>query len=262
MSCFKYVFVLFISLFLVGCEDLIQIDLNTANPKYVIEADINTLSNIQNIRVSQTVAFSETVGSKSINNAIVNVVDSKGKVFNFVYSDNGIYKNMNFKPEEGNTYKLNVKIDEELFTATSQMQKYVEVDSLGIVEETVFNETVYAVTLKFNDPKNINNYYQYEISRNKEKFKFNTAFSDKFNDGLYVSHELADRENSFELNDSITVIRKCIDKDVYNYWNEVQMTNPGSAAPANPTSNIDNGALGYFSVSGAKIYKFKIQSIP
>ena len=46
---------------------------------------------------------------------------------------NGIYKNMNFKPEEGNTYKLNVKIDEELFTATSQMQKYVEVLRLRFI---------------------------------------------------------------------------------------------------------------------------------
>jgi len=51
-----------------------------------------------------------------------------------------------------------------------------------------------------------------------------------------------------------------IDKDVFKYWNELQSINPGSAAPANPTSNISNGALGYFSVSSARTYNFFIKS--
>ena len=41
---------------------------------------------------------------------------------------------------------------------------------------------------------------------------------------------------------------------MYDFWNAVQATNPGTAAPANPPSNISNGALGYFSAySMAKI---------
>jgi len=35
-------------------------------------------------------------------------------------------------------------------------------------------------------------------------------------------------------------------------------TNPGSASPGNPTSNISNGALGYFSVSSARDYTVDI----
>jgi hypothetical protein len=41
-----------------------------------------------------------------------------------------------------------------------------------------------------------------------------------------------------------------LDSAVYEYYKtftELVNTNPGSAAPANPNSNLSNGALGYFS---------------
>ena len=38
-----------------SCEKIIDLNLNTADPKYVIEADLNNLSQTQVIKISQTV---------------------------------------------------------------------------------------------------------------------------------------------------------------------------------------------------------------
>lgn len=246
---------------LVSCEDLINLDLNKANPKIVIEADLNDLSSEQVIRVSRTVDFDSPVSSEPVTGATILVKDNMGGEFLFEDQGNGNYRRIDFKPKATVIYSLMVDVEGEVFTSSTRMSPFVPVDSLAIKEETRFDEVYYSVVLKFYDPINRPNYYKYLISVNGGAFKFAAARSDKFNDGLYVGHDLADRDNSLALGDSVIVRRQCVAKEVYNYWNEIQMLNPGSAAPANPTSNISNGALGYFSVSSAKEYGFKIEEV-
>lgn len=243
---------------LYSCEDIIDVDLNEANPRVVIEADLNNLTSTQIIRISETVAFDSPISSKPINGAIVTVVDSRGKSFVFEDKGNGVYLVSNFKPEEELIYSLNVTVDRQTFVATTKMNKFIGIDSLAVVEETIFNEPYYSAMLKFEDPKNKANYYKYDISINGKPLEFAFAFSDKFNDGLYVTHQVSDKERTLAIGDSIVVRRQCVAKEVYNFWNEIQLLNPGSAAPANPSSNISNGALGYFSVSSAKEYGLRI----
>ncbi|MDR2284523.1 MAG: DUF4249 domain-containing protein, partial [Sphingobacterium sp.] len=258
MKLLRFYILMSAALLLVSCEDLIEVDLNSANPKIVIEADLNDLSNRQIIRVSRTVDFNSPVSSEAITGAKVLVADSKGKVFDFVDKGDGLYVKEGFKPVVGLTYNLTVNVGEETYQSSTKMYPFVPVDSIAVKEETVFNKTYYFVVLKFNDPIDIPNYYKYDIAINEKGFKFANAYDDKFNDGLYVSHEVADKDNSIELGDSVVVRRQCVAKEVYTYWNQIQMLNPGSAAPANPTSNLSNGALGYFSVSSAKEYGVKI----
>lgn len=255
--CRVYIF-LIISVLLVSCEDLIDVNLNSANPKIVVEADLNDLSAKQVIWISRTVDFDSPVPSEPISGAVVSVTDSKGRLFSFVDKGDGQYVKEGFKPEIGLTYNLTVSIQGEEFRSSTKMNPFVSVDSLAVKEETIFNEPYYFVVLKFEDPKDVPNYYKYDISVNGGGFKFANAYNDKFNDGLYVSHQVADRDNSLEVGDSVIVRRQCVAKEVYTYWNQIQMLNPGSAAPANPTSNLSNGALGYFSVSSAKEYGVKI----
>ncbi|MBD1428429.1 MULTISPECIES: DUF4249 family protein [Sphingobacterium] len=255
---FLYIYSLLTLFVLSSCEELIQVNLNEANPKYVIEGDLNDLSSEQFIRVSQTVAFDAPVRSKPIDNATVTVSDDKGKVYTFNSVGNGLYKS-SFQPKAKTRYNLKVSVEGEVFESSSYMNSYVDVDSLGIMEDVIFSDTVYSVTLKFEDPRNTPNYYKYNISVNGKDFEFSRVFSDKFNDGLYVTHQVSDSKSEILLGDTVVVERQIIDKPVFNYWNEVLSINPGSAAPANPTSNITNGALGYFSVSSAKRYGFRIK---
>lgn len=245
-------------LLMTSCEELIDINLNEADPRYVIEGDLTDLSSEQVIYVSQTVAFNAPVRNKPIENAIVTVNDDKGTEYTFTHIGNGAYK-ASFKPKEKTKYNLKVSIAGEVFESSSYMNPYIDVDSLGIMEDIVFTDTLYSVTLKFNDPRNQDDYYKYNISVNGKDFVFSRVFSDKFNDGLFVTHQVSDNSNDILLGDTVVVERQVIDKQVYTYWNDVLSINPGSAAPANPTSNITNGALGYFSVSTAKKYGFRVR---
>lgn len=241
-----------------SCEELIDVNLNEANPRYVIEGDLSDLTSEQIIKVSQTVAFNAPVRNKPIDNAIVRVMNDKGEVYTFNSIGDGAYS-ASFKPKDKTRYNLSVTIGDEVFESSSYMNPYIDVDSLGIIEDVIFSDTVYSVTLKFVDPKDQPNYYKYNISVNGKDFIFSRVFSDKFNDGLYVTHQISDNRNDILIGDTVVVRRQIIDKPVFTYWNDVLSINPGSAAPANPTSNISNGALGYFSVSSAKKYGFRIK---
>ncbi|MCA5004868.1 DUF4249 domain-containing protein [Sphingobacterium bovistauri] len=251
-------FLLIICLGLASCEELIDVNLNDVDPRYVIEGDLTDLSADQVITVSQTVAFDAPVRNKPVENAIVTVTDDKGTIYAFTKSGDGIYR-ANFKPKALRTYNLKVVIEGEVFAASSYMNSYIDVDSLGVIEDVIFTDTVYSVTQKFMDPKDQPNYYKYKISVNGSDFAFSRVFSDKFNDGMFVTHQISDPNNDIFLGDSVVVNRQIIDKQVFDYWNELQSINPGSAAPANPTSNISNGALGYFSVSSSKRYGYRVR---
>lgn len=241
-----------------SCEELIDVDLNASAPKYVIEAELSNSSNIQEIRIAQTVAFNAPTKDQPINDAQVLVSDDQGSLYVFRSQGDGYYRNTDVNLNPTRVYSLTVKIGDELFESSSTMPAYVPVDSLSLVKETSFGDTTYAARLKFRDPKDVPNYYKYKISVNGSPFKFIAAFSDKFNDGLWVSHDIQDRDNDFVIGDYIVVRRLCIDKAAHRYWNEVQMTNPGTAAPGNPTSNISNGALGYFAVGSAEEYAIQV----
>lgn len=241
-----------------SCEEVIDVNLNDSEARTVIEAQLSDLASIQQIRVSQTVSFSENKNSTPIDKAIVVVRDDKGGIFTFQYTQNGIYEHRNFKPIAKRTYSLEVRVGEEVFKSTTVMPPYVIVDSIGILEQNVFKDTYYFMTFKFHDPKDVSNYYKYDMSINGKPFAFASTYSDKFNNGLFVTHEVGDFDNDLAVGDSVTVRRYCIDKPVYNYWNEYQRTNPSSAAPGNPTSNISNKALGYFSVASAKQYGIRV----
>ena len=58
----------------------------------------------------------------------------------------------------------------------------------------------------------------------------------------------------FQIDDTIGMELRSIDKDIYYYLNEaisiIGENSASAAAPANPNSNWNNNALGYFSAYG------------
>ena len=78
------------------------------------------------------------------------------------------------------------------------------------------------------------------------------AFSDRLSDGKYITQNLRMDSSYLNPGDLLRVDLYCIDANVYNYFNQLsQSTGTGTfnttAAPANPSTNIGNGASGIFS---------------
>lgn len=240
-----------------ACEKVIDLDLQGSSPRIAIEANLNDLSTDQVIRITRTVAFGTDKKSDAVGDASVSVRSSANEEINFVYDKDGYYRAQNFVVKSGLRYSLDVRVDGQSYTSTAVMPQYVAIDSIGISKEAVFTEERYYPTFKFYDPAGTKNYYLYEISINDSPVRFASTYNDKFNDGKYITHEIEDRSVELELDDEVKVIRYCVEEQVYKFWNEFQSANPGGAAPGNPSSNISNGALGYFSVASATVHTFK-----
>lgn len=261
MNVKHYGYIIGLLLFFSACEERIDVDLNDAEPRVVIEANLSDLQATQHIRVSKTVAFNDSVNALGVSDATVFVADSEGKYHSFWHEKDGNYIAEDFMPVSGRDYSLYVEAEGETFYASCYMPTYVGVDSTGISRENILGERYYFATFKFEDPRDVSNYYKYDIAINNEKYRFSSVFRDKFNDGLYVTHQVSDMDKDLNPGDYIAVRRYCIDEKVFKYWNEYQSTNPASAAPANPTSNISNNALGYFSVASVQEFQLQIMDM-
>lgn len=249
-------FIIFAAL-LSSCEDLIDINLNDSDPRIVIEADLQDRSTEHRIMVTRTIPFNDSRPNDPVDNAEVHLVAANGAIHSFEYSASAnAYVNRTLRLREGSRYSLRVAFGDQIYESTETMPRRVPVDSVGVLRENIFNETFYFATLRFKDPANVANYYKYNISVDGKPMKFSQAYSDKFNDGLNVVHQIGSADDDVTNTSTMVVRRHSITASVFKYWNDIQTTNPGSAAPANPTSNISNNALGYFSLSTVDEFRF------
>lgn len=248
------------SLFLLisSCEEKIDLDLNKAAALVVIDAQLSDASWVQRIRVSRSVGFDDPVNTSGIKDATILVKDSENRSYSFQYEKDGYYIHRNFKPIAGLTYSLHVTVQKQQYRSICQMPSYVAVDSTGISEKNLAGDSYFFAALTFKDPVSVSNYYSYTLSINGGPFRFASAQSDQFTDGLKVTHYIADLETDLSPGDNVIVRRYCVDEKTYRYWNEYQHNNLSNAAPSNPKSNITNNALGYFSVASVKEYQLKI----
>lgn len=243
----RYYFIwLLISLFLLSCEDVIDINLNDADPQLVIIGTVNNRSYEQQVTISRTVAFDVARTHDPVSGAEVAVVDGAGRVFQYAEQSPGVYVS-NFRGHEGELYNLSVRVEGQTFVARSTMPPLVTADSIGTGVRTIFGEEQKFISLRYADPPGVPNYYRYLWRVNGGPLEMLHVSQDKFNDGKYVSEDLMDFDVELATGDSVVVWMQSIDRASYDFWNAVQSINPGTAAPANPPSVFGDGALGYFS---------------
>lgn len=239
--------VLLTSILCSSCEDVIDVNLNDANPQLVIVGVVSNRVNQQHVTVSRTVSFSAEQPAEPVSGAEVEVIDGRGRVFRFMERTPGLYVATDFQGRENERYDLHVRVEGRAFTATSTMPSLVVADSIGTAVRNLFGEEQKFISIKYQDPPSVPNYYRYLWSVNGGDFEMLYVTRDKFNDGKYISEDLADFDVELVSGDSVSVQMQCIDKATYDFWNAVQSINPGTAAPANPPSVFGDGALGYFS---------------
>lgn len=234
------------TVFSLSCEDVIDINLNDADPQLVIVGTISNRVVEQQVTIRRTVAFDVAQPHEPVSGAAVTVVDGAGAVFHYREESPGVYVTA-FRGREGVRYDLSVQVDGQSFTASSTMPQLITADSIGTGVRTIFGEEQKFISLRYADPIGVPNYYRYLWRINNGPSTMLRVSTDKFNDGKYVNEDLMDFDTELVAGDSVTIWMQCVDLATYDFWNAVQSTNPGTAAPANPPSPYGNGALGYFS---------------
>jgi hypothetical protein len=119
------------------------------------------------------------------------------------------------------------------------------------------------VICKFKDPEGVLNFYKLQLSSNDTLGLDSTdirILADGFADGQELS--LTYRTHLI-VGDSVTVKLECIDKTTYDFYRTLPDVEGGinsfaSAPPANPVTNLSNGALGYFSAHAMSVLSTKV----
>jgi hypothetical protein len=245
--------VLLLGLFLVGCEKEIQLPLDTNQSILVIDGSITDEAGPYTIRLSKSMPITSVANYIGITNALVIVKDNTGKIDTLQHDQQGLYKTKTMKGMYGNTYFLEVVVDNKKYTASSTMPQKVGLDSLRINPFPVNNEIRYSVIPVYADPIALGNSYRFVQKINDTLDQTFHVFNDNLNNGKVNQRPLRSGTDSLEvkLKDLVSVEMHCITRPTYLYYytiNQQSGAGPGGGTtPSNPPSNIVGGALGIFS---------------
>ena len=242
-------------LLLTSCEKEIDLQLEDKSGNLVVEGSITNQPGPHYVRVTRSVVFTEPNQYPEVANALVVISDNTGQTETLQYVADGIYKTNQLVGIPGNTYTLRLTVGGTSYTAQSTMPQPVTLDSLQQGTFSFGGEITYNVRPIFTDPVPLGNRYLFLLSINGGKRKFLETFSDNVNNGLVNQRNLIvpmNGEENAKIGDTIQVEMHGIDQHIYSYYNAVNQIlgegGPGGGiTPANPPSNISNGALGYFS---------------
>jgi hypothetical protein len=257
------------SLILGSCQKVINLDLNSADPKYVIEAELQEGTQDFKVKITQTSNYFNNEAPTKITNAQVTLQKSNEAPLLLVNSNDGYYFATNYIGVSGELYKLNVTINGETFQARSFMPNAVILDSIEIEKlgKGPFGgnkEDEYRLFCIYKDPVLDVNFYKVNTlidGMPNENADNLIVLDDRLTNGNKVRFPIfSDR---FKLNDIVEVQLKSIDQDTYNFFNTlgtiVGGSSNGNAAPTNPSSNWSNGALGYFGATSVSVKKVQIK---
>ncbi len=229
-----------------SCQKVIDIDLNSEDPKVVIEAVITDQPGPYTVTVTKTVNFSSSNTFPAVSGATVVLWDNAGNTEQLTETSPGNYTTATLQGVPGRTYYLSVTADGKTYTSECVMPAAVELDTV-VTEEATAGDQVYVIPL-WTDPAGQGNYYRCIETINNERVAGSFLYDDVYSDGLVNGQPLLNFTSELGAGDTVTVEFQCISKPVYLYFFSMMQTTSGqTAAPANPVSNITNGALGYFS---------------
>ena len=238
-------------LFLASCEDVIDVDLNTSDPHLVIESTITNQQGPYEVKISRTTDYFNSFEQAHVSDAFVVISDNEGNSDTLNEISPGIYQTSIIEGIIGRTYTLNVNVNGDEYTATSTMPDITPIDYISYDKATAIQgepEDYYILTY-FNDEIDVANYYRLKLYINSEWDDVINITNDEWQDGKdFIFGMLAESPN---VNDTLIVELGNIDEAIYEYFNTLYSLMESDAifgtTPANPNSNISNGALGFFS---------------
>lgn len=248
---------------LVSCEDVVDVNLDSAKPKLVIEASIlwqkGTNGNQQKIKLTKSSDYFSNITPPVVTGAIVTISNSTN-TFNFSYnSSSEDYNCYNFEPIIGETYELTVVVDGETYIATETLQAVPEIETVEQNNEGGFLGDAIEVKFFYQDDAAVDNFYLIQFNSNFNLLPEYDVNNDKFFQGnqmfgLYSNDKMVS-------GDDLTFTLHGISERYYNYLNVLlgisggNGGSPFSTPPATVRGNFvnqtnpDNFAFGYFSIS-------------
>ena len=249
--------------FTYSCEDVIDLELPTSEPRLVIDASINWLKNTsgneQTIKLSLTAPFFD-IEVPPANDAVVTITDSNNNIFEFIEDDStGIYINNSFLPEINGEYNLTIIYDGDTYTGSEILKSVSEITRVEQNLEGGFSGEETEIKAFFNDPVDEENYYFFEYIPSLPVTLTLDTFKDEFVNGNEIFGFYT--EEDLDPGQSVTIRNHGVSQRFYEFmFILLQQTDDGGGGPfeTQPATvrgncinqtNSDNFPLGYFRLS-------------
>ncbi len=235
--------------FLTSCEKVIDLKLDKSQETVVVDALVSNLPDHSEIRLSKSSPIFSEQSYTLLRDATVQLEDQNNRVYEFLETEEGVYRNPNFLGYEGEKYVLDIQWEGQHIQAESIMPHQVMIDSIelvisqgGIVRD---NQVAYSLKVHFTDPVNEANYYRFDVFHNDTLYPGFVVSKDLLFDGISTYQFFMNYE--MHVADTIGVLLSSIDQANYNYFLVLGQSNsPFVIAPGNPISNIQGDGIGYF----------------
>ncbi len=237
-----------------SCTKVIDVDLNKANPKIVVDASVNfvdTNNRYAIVKLSWTGSFYSSNDFSKINGADLYLKTPDGKVHSLVNNADGEYISTDhINGGSLDNFELSGKIEDIEISSISSMPKRVDIDSIG------------AYVLPFGPPNEANLktpiVFFTDLADEKNYYRFRLTINNEYVSELFFSRD--DGQNGeqiafpfmgfmVDIGDTVKIDLLNIDKESFDYY-KVLNQNIGSggfgAAPGNPNTNIQGDAIGIF----------------
>lgn len=251
-------FFVFLSIIICSCEKVISVDLNKTNPQIVIEGLVTDQSGPYSVLLSKSGNYFEpSLYFPPVSHADVTITDDLGSRDTLTETSSGTYRSSSLRGAAGRTYSLSVKSEGNEYSATSSMPHKVTIDSMyALPRREADGDRGFDLYVMFRDPPEAGNYYRLNLRVNialaadsidGRRYRL---YSDKLTNGNEAAYRMRIRRN-VTVGDTVTVDLLSIDKATYDYYktlNDILTSDrsPTSLSPANPNTNLSNGALGHF----------------
>lgn len=264
--------ILFLTLYFLtlGCQDVIEVDLPTEEPRLVIDALIR-LENMDNpsvlvrIKASLTSSFFEEVQPAQLQGITLRNIQS-GAVLSLLESipGSGIYENeWDLEELTRGELELGIKHDNQTYLAKTKYVPAVPIDSLKQGTTILFGDDETEVLVTFTDNGERDDYYLFDFD-----FGEYLVTEDEFYQGKRFQFSFF-YDSKVEEEREVIISILGVDQDFYNYMNQLIFQSGPDTGPfsspattvkgniiniTNETNNIGNGslstnfALGYFAV--------------
>lgn len=246
-----------------SCEEPIDLDLNTSEPKLVVDASINwikgTSGSEQDIKLSLSAPYYD-LETPPANNAMVSIFDSNNNEYVFnEEGTTGIYKNNTFIPVLNATYDLIIIYEGETYSASETLKPVVSIDYVEQKNDGGFSGEETELKAYYTDPVDEKNYYFFEFINNFAALPSLEVYKDEFTNGNQIFGFYT--EEDLTTGHEVVIRNSGISESFYEYMfilllqNSTDGGGPFETTPATVRGNCinetnpDNFPFGYFRLS-------------
>lgn len=265
-----------------SCQDIIDLDLNQAETKIVVEGKITDDDDIRWVKLSKSLNYYDTGKLPPIKNAIVTLLDGNhNELEELVYSeqDSAYLSFQNATVEIGNAYKIQIEVENEILEASGNIYQnatldsiyYLSAEQLKELGQPVFGEDYFMFVNGALNNEGIE-YFRLEVTvndtlRDGRGDISNSILTSEFFGKQFVGLPVP---GSFEAGDVVMLELYTLNEEVYQYYIEFinLLFNDGgvfSPPPVNPKTNIvnltnpENTPLGFLQFGSVIKYDLTIE---